>query len=81
MTKINQCVTESIVKDDALDERIDINLSKDGLTYNDILKDTDVLIGNLKLSIAKETLQIKIYERLKKRIWERMLNEKQEPKG
>lgn len=76
---INECVSEAIVKDEDIDERIEINITKDGLTPAEILKDTDNLIANLRMSIAKETLQIKIYERLKQRVLLRIL--KPEPKG
>lgn len=55
-----------------LDERIDLNLEKDGLTLEEIKKDTNSLIVGLIDQVNLFMFQMKIYKALKDRINDRI---------
>lgn len=75
MIELSEDTLEKIVPMAAIDERIDINLKTDGLSYEEIIKDTQNLICQLNDSIAKQTIQVAIYQKLMRRIRERMIKE------
>lgn len=54
------------------DERIDLNLKKDGLTLEQIYIDTNNLIQGLVDQVNLFMFQIKIYQALKERIAQRI---------
>lgn len=55
-----------------LDERIDLNLTKDKLSLEQIKKDTENLIHDFEWTVIRCTVQIGIYKDLLKRIDERI---------
>lgn len=55
-----------------LDERIDLNLTKDKLTLEQIRKDTEKLIHDFQWTVIRCNVQIGIYNDLLKRIDERI---------